>query len=72
LIAGEASSHCVANTAADVIEAFGDPAYASKITLITDCMSAVTGFDFLWDGFIAKYGQRVKFATAAEVIKSLV
>ena len=70
-IAGEASSHCVANTVADIIDSFGDPTYASKITLITDCMSPVPGFEFLWDAFVAKYGSRINFMTSAEALRSL-
>lgn len=71
LFAGEAASHCVANTCADIIDNFPDPAYAGKIVLLQDAMSSVTGFDFLYDAFLAKYGQRIQLSTTTEVVKNL-
>jgi nicotinamidase/pyrazinamidase len=50
-IAGEASSHCVANTVRDIVKNFGDPKYAQKLVLLTDAMSAVGGFEKLADDF---------------------
>lgn len=50
LIAGEASSHCVANTVKDIIDEFGLD-NAKKITLLTDCMSAVGSFENLEKDF---------------------
>lgn len=41
LLAGEASSHCVANTVRDTVAAFSDPSVVSKLVLLTDAMSPV-------------------------------
>jgi len=41
LIAGEALSHCVANTLRDIADAFSDNNYVSKMTLLRDCTSPV-------------------------------
>ncbi len=42
-IAGQASSHCVANTIADLLDeiAAQDPGLVSKVYILSDCMSAV-------------------------------
>jgi len=49
LVAGEAGSHCVANTVRDLVIYMGSD--ASKLTLLTDAMSAVTGFESLQTSF---------------------
>lgn len=51
-IAGQALSHCVANTITDIANAFGDDNLVKKFTLLRDCTDNVPGFDFLGDGFI--------------------
>ena len=51
-IAGEALSHCVANTITDIANAFGDDNLIKKFVLLKDCTSNVPGFDFLGDKFI--------------------
>lgn len=50
--AGEALSHCVANTGDDLVKYFSDPKYVQKIHLITDASSSVTGFEQLGTDFI--------------------
>ena len=45
LVAGEALSHCVANTVRDIAACFSDPKYIEKLVLLTDASSNVTGFD---------------------------
>lgn len=52
LIAGEALSHCVANTVRDVANLFGDDKYVSGIVLLEDACSSVPGFENLADDFI--------------------
>ena len=52
IIAGEALSHCVANTVRDVAEAFGDDSYVQKLVLLTDASSNVTGFENFGDQFL--------------------
>lgn len=44
-VAGEALSHCVANTVRDIGACFSDPKYIGKITLLTDASSNVPGFE---------------------------
>ena len=51
-VAGEAGSHCLNSTVRDVAYAFGDDSYVSKIVLLTDCTSPVTGFEASQDQFI--------------------
>lgn len=51
-VAGEALSHCVANTGVDIGANFSDPKYIEKMVLLTDATSNVGGFDFLGDAFI--------------------
>lgn len=53
LIAGEALSHCVANTVRDIAANF-DPSAISKLVLLRDCCSSVTGFEKLGDDFVAE------------------
>jgi nicotinamidase/pyrazinamidase len=71
-IAGEAGSHCVKSTVEHICDNFGDDKL-SKITLITDCMSAVTGFDAQYESFLKDMTARgLKTATAAEVLPELI
>jgi nicotinamidase-related amidase len=49
-VAGEAKSHCVASTVGDLIGGFGKE--ATKITILENCMSSVTGFEANGDNFI--------------------
>lgn len=51
-VAGEAASHCVANTVRDLADNFGDERLVSKIVLLTDAVSPVTGFDAFQNDFL--------------------
>ena len=51
LIAGEALSHCVANTVRDIANNFGAD-NVKKMVLLTDCTSSVPGFENLGADFI--------------------
>lgn len=53
LLAGEARSHCLANTVRDIVAAFGSPELVRKLVLLTDASSDVPGFDALGDAFLA-------------------
>ena len=57
LVAGEAGSHCVANTVQDLADA-GGPGAAAKITLFTDATSPVQGFEAMQERFIAEMKER--------------
>lgn len=50
LLAGEALSHCLANTVRDVAQHFADPSFIQKMVLLTDASTSVPGFE--------SYGQR--------------
>lgn len=52
LLAGEASSHCVANTVRDIATQFADTSFVSKLVLLTDATSPVPGFESLADDFV--------------------
>jgi len=66
LIAGEAGSHCVANTIFDIADEFGDDSYVSKMVLLEDCISPVQGFENLQDDFISKMTARGMKVTTTE------
>lgn len=51
-IAGEASSHCLAETVRDIANAFGNDSLISKMVLLRDATSPVPGFEQLEKDFI--------------------
>lgn len=53
-LAGEALSHCMANTVRDIVANFSDPRYVQKLVLLTDATSNVTGFEKFGTDFIAE------------------
>lgn len=53
LLAGEARSHCLANTVRDIVTNFADPRYVSKLVLLTDATSDVPGFEKYGDQFLS-------------------
>lgn len=67
LVAGEASSHCVAATVTDLLEAMS-ASERSRVILLRDCMSAVAGFESAAEAFFARaVAQGVRLMAAAEV-----
>ncbi|MDD2776680.1 MAG: isochorismatase family protein [Gallionella sp.] len=71
LIAGEAGSHCVKATTEHIAQHFG--AEADKLVLLTDCMSAVAGFETQFRNFIDDMTARgVKLMQSAEAVQMLV
>ena len=67
LIAGEASSHCVRATTEHLLQHLpsGRP---ERIVLLTDCMSAVTGFEAQHQAFLAAaQAQGVQLANSSEI-----
>jgi len=52
LLAGEASSHCLANTVRDIAAQLPDPSLVAKLTLLTDATSPVPGFEPFADDFL--------------------
>ena len=57
-VAGEAGSHCVANTVRDLADSFGDDRLVSKIVLLQDAVSPVGGFGEYQDRFLAEMTAR--------------
>lgn len=51
-VAGEAGSHCVANTVRDLLDTWNDPGAARKLVLLTDAISPVGGFESYQDDFL--------------------
>lgn len=71
VIAGEAGSHCVKATTEHIAENFG--ASASKLVLLTDCMSPVTGFEAQYQSFLQDMRARgVQLSTSADLLGELV
>ena len=65
IIAGQAASHCVRSSVDDLIDALAarDPALVTKLTVLTDCMSAVTVPDGK-GGFLADFTPQAEAAFA--------
>ena len=64
LIAGEALSHCVANTVTDIAVEFGDE-NIKKFVLLEDCCSNVPTFESLGEGFVnTMHGKGMKVTTS--------
>ena len=71
-ISGEAGSHCVKATTEHLVANL-DQAQHSKLVLLTDCMSAVTGFDAQHQAFIDNMLARgLQTAKAADVLPELI
>jgi nicotinamidase-related amidase len=71
VIAGEASSHCVRATTEHIVDHLpgGRP---ERITLVTDCMSPVGGFDAQHAAFLAAMRERgVRLLTAKKLRANL-
>ncbi len=67
LIAGEALSHCVANTVRDLADGFSDPASVGKLVLLTDATSSVPGFEAAGEAFVAELTARgMRLSTCAD------
>ncbi len=52
LLAGEASSHCLANTVRDIARNFSDARFVEKMVLLTDATSPVPGFEAYEEDFL--------------------
>jgi len=52
LVAGEAGSHCLANTVRDIVKNFADDSYIKKLVLLTDATSPVPSFESFQEDFI--------------------
>ena len=71
LVAGEAGSHCVKATIEHLAEQLG-PDGTRRITLLTDAMSPVAGFESLQQAFLADIQSRgATLATTAQALPQL-
>ena len=57
-VAGEAGSHCVANTVRDLADSLDDDRLLSKFVLLTDAFSPVTGFEAAQADFVREMTAR--------------
>ncbi len=57
-IAGEAGSHCLANTVRDVARGFGDDSYIRRLVLLEDATSPVPGFETFQTDFVREMKAR--------------
>jgi len=70
-IAGEAGSHCVKSTTEHIADNFG-PEHQSRLVLIEDCMSPVSGFEAQQTGFLeAMRAKGLRVARCADVLQEL-
>lgn len=68
LVAGEALTHCVANTVRDLASSFADPRSVGKLLLLTDATSGISGFEELGSCFLGDLRELgMRTATCAEV-----
>jgi len=71
VVAGEAGSHCVRATVEDLAGQLG-PAAAARITLLTDAMSPVAGFEPQQQAFLDTMRARgLRLSTTAQVLPDL-
>lgn len=68
-IAGQASSHCVANTGTDIANIFGADS-VGQLVFIEDCMSPVAGFEQLSIDFFADMKKRGAVVTTSKQLLS--
>lgn len=67
--AGEARSHCFANTFRDTVNNFGDPSVMSKMVILTDGTSDVPGFEKYGEDFMLWAKDKgVKFSTTTDFL----
>ncbi len=69
LLAGEAASHSLANTALDADAFFSDDSFARKLVLLSDATSCIEGFEDRYDAFVrtlSAKGMRVTTTTEYE------
>jgi nicotinamidase-related amidase len=68
-VAGEALTHCLANTVRDIAGNFGDDRFVSKMVLLTDATSGIPGFESVGDAFISEMTARgLQLSTTAEFL----
>jgi len=70
VIAGEAGSHCVANTVRDIRKAYNDDSKMKKLIILEDAMSPVPGYEQLQSEFFDEMKKAgVQFSTTTDFLK---
>jgi nicotinamidase/pyrazinamidase len=70
VIAGEARTHCVANTVRDIANNFGDDSFVSKLVLLTDASGDIPGFESHAQNFMTEMkGRGMQFATTVDFLR---
>lgn len=68
-IAGEARTHCLANTVRDIADGFGDDSCVSKLVLLTDASSDIPGFETHARDFMSEMaGRGMQLSTTTEFL----
>ena len=69
VIAGEARTHCLANTVRDVANNFGADSFVSKLVLLTDAASDIPGFETHAQNFMTEMvGRGMQLSTTTEFL----
>ncbi|HZH32578.1 MAG TPA: hypothetical protein VEY11_17570 [Pyrinomonadaceae bacterium] len=69
VIAGEARTHCLANTVRDIANNFGDDSFVSKLVLLTDASSDIPGFESHARDFMSEMVRRgMQLSTTSEFL----
>lgn len=70
-ITGEAASHCVKSTTEHIVENF-EPKHLSKLVIVTDCMSAITGFEKQYQQFLNEMQEKgLQISKSSDVITEI-
>ena len=68
-VAGEARTHCLANTVRDIANSFGDDSFISKLVLLTDASSDIPGFESHGEALIREMTARgMQLSTTTEFL----
>lgn len=68
-LAGEARTHCVANTVRDIVNNLRDKRHAKKFVLLTDASSDIPGFEEHAQSFLTEMAERgMQFLTTREFL----
>jgi nicotinamidase/pyrazinamidase len=68
-VAGEAGSHCLANTVRDIAKNFGDDSYIKRLVLLEDATCPVPGFEKFQSDFIQEMTSRgMKISTTCDFL----
>ena len=69
VIAGEARTHCLANTVRDIANNFGDDSFVSKLVLLTDAASDIPGFETHAQNFMTEMvGRGMQLSTTTDFL----